>query len=233
MVDKFFKATYYVIISLVLISILYAVWASYTLVSQRSKSSEIIKVVKDIYQSQKSLTIDVIDLTKILIEDKNADIYLDVNNEEELVIEENQKVGLKEPLLRNENATNPLEIITEPFEIEQELADSEIDVLMEDSSYTSDNQPTPLEIITEPFEIEQELADSEIDVLMEDPSSTSDNKPSPLEIITEPFEIEQELADSEIDVLMEDPSSTSDNKPSPLEIITEPFEIEQDLNKIS
>ena len=71
------KAFYSVFILIVLASILLAGWTSYSFISQPSKSDEIIRVIKDMYGSQKAVIFDFVDLTSILIKEKN----LSENNE--------------------------------------------------------------------------------------------------------------------------------------------------------
>ena len=73
MIKTIIKAIYSAFVSIILISIVLAGWTGYVFVSQSSKSDEIIKVIQDIYSSQKSVLVDVIDLSKILIKDTTAD----------------------------------------------------------------------------------------------------------------------------------------------------------------
>ena len=63
------RVMYSAFISIVLISIFLAGWTTYSFISQASKSTEISKVIQDIYVSQKSVLVDVIELSKILIKD--------------------------------------------------------------------------------------------------------------------------------------------------------------------
>ena len=80
MIKTIIKAMYSAFISIALISIVLAGWTSYTFVFQSSKSSEIIKVIQDMYASQKSVVIDVIDLSKILIKGTSESIANEKNN---------------------------------------------------------------------------------------------------------------------------------------------------------
>ena len=69
MLKKISRTIYFAFISIVVISIILASWTSYAFISQSSKSNEITHVIQDIYENQKSIVIDIIDLTKILIKE--------------------------------------------------------------------------------------------------------------------------------------------------------------------
>ena len=71
---------YSAFISIVLISIILAGWTCFAFISQSTKSGEIINVIQDMYESQKSVIIDVVDLSKLLIKDKSERIASDDNN---------------------------------------------------------------------------------------------------------------------------------------------------------
>ena len=94
---------------IVLISIVLAVWTGYVFVSQSSKSSEIIKLIQDMYVSQKSVVIDVIDLSKILVKDTSQDIATEVVLPD---LEDNSQ--LEESKIIEDNGDNPLRIVIEP-----------------------------------------------------------------------------------------------------------------------
>lgn len=108
---------YSAFISIVLISIILAGWTCFTFISQPTKSGEIINVIQDIYKSQKTVLIDVVDLSKLLIKDKSERITSEDNNlltESELLTNEEDKSLLHEPLTLEDNGDNPLGIVIEP-----------------------------------------------------------------------------------------------------------------------
>ena len=128
---KIFRALNLAIISVVLISILFAGWTAYTIISQTSKSSEINKVIKDMYQSEKSFFTDVVKLTKILVEDKSETIVYPTNmfqEQEEFVPEKSKGITVKEPLKSEDNGNNPLGIVIERFDETQHLSNEEIEL---------------------------------------------------------------------------------------------------------
>tara|TARA_B100001250_G_scaffold404450_1_gene420457 strand:+ start:1066 stop:1566 length:501 start_codon:yes stop_codon:yes gene_type:complete len=111
------KAMYSTFISIVLISIILASWTTYSFVFQSSKSIEIAKVIKDMYASQKSVVIDVINLSKILIKDTSGEIAKDNKTSSKVTnlpayIEEDSQLD-KSPIVED-NGENPLGIIIEP-----------------------------------------------------------------------------------------------------------------------
>ena len=73
-IRKFF---YSVFIFIVIASSLLAGWTAYSFIAQPSKSDEILRVIKDMYASQKSVVFDFVDLTSILIKEND----LNENNE--------------------------------------------------------------------------------------------------------------------------------------------------------
>ena len=108
---------YSAFISIVLISIILAVWSCFAFISQPTKSSEIINVIQDIYQSQKSAIIDVVDLSKLLLKDNSEKIASDENNllaESELLTDQEDNSLLDRPSLLEDNGNNPLGIVIEP-----------------------------------------------------------------------------------------------------------------------
>ena len=117
MIKTIIKAIYSAFISIVLISIILAGWTSYAFLSNSSKTSEIIKVIQDMYTSQKSVVIDVIELSKILIKDSSLGID-NVNNnlliKTELVTDIEDNVQLDEFPITEDNSDNPLGIVIEP-----------------------------------------------------------------------------------------------------------------------
>ena len=117
MIKAIIKAIYTAFLSIVLISIVLVGWTGYALVFQSSKSSEIIKVIQDMYASQKSIVIDVIDLSKILIRDKPESISSGTNNllvETELQIDLEENSPIDEAPNLEDTGDNPLGIVIEP-----------------------------------------------------------------------------------------------------------------------
>ena len=117
MIKKIIKAMYTVFISIVLISFVLAGWTSYAFISQSSKSSEIINLIGDMYVSQKSVVIDIIDLSKLLIKNTNQTIASENNKileEKELPTDLEQKSLLDELSITEDNGDNPLGIIIQP-----------------------------------------------------------------------------------------------------------------------
>ena len=111
------KAMYSAFIFIVLISIILIVWTGFAYVSQSSKSSEITKVIKNMYSSQKSVVIDVIYLTKILIKDNNLSISNENSNllvKTELISDLEDKSNLELSPITIPNGDNPLGIVIEP-----------------------------------------------------------------------------------------------------------------------
>ena len=118
MIKTIIKAMYSAFISIALISIVLAGWTSYTFIFQSSKSSEIIKVIQDMYASQKSVVIDVIDLSKILIKGTSERIANEKNNlsvETDLLKEIDENSQLDDSLIAEDNGDNPLGIVIEPY----------------------------------------------------------------------------------------------------------------------
>ena len=138
MLEKIIRTIYFAFISIVLISIILASWTSYTFVFQSSKSNEITHVIKDIYANQKSIVIDIIDLSKILIKDTSEPQSTENNNlqkEEEFLgdVEDNPQLDksivpedngdnpqMDKSLVPEDNGDNPLGIVIEPSELIQE-----------------------------------------------------------------------------------------------------------------
>ena len=108
---------YSAFISIVLISIILAGWTCFAFISQSTKSGEIINVIQDMYESQKSVIIDVIDLSKLLINDNSERIAIENNNlitESALLTDLEDKPLLDESSILEENGDNPLGIVIEP-----------------------------------------------------------------------------------------------------------------------
>ena len=123
MLKTIIRSLYYAFISIVLISIVLASWTSYAFLSQSSKSNEITHLIKDIYENQKSIVIDIVDLSKILIKDTSKPIAtennnLQVENKSQADLEDNSQ--LDESLSTGDNGDNPLGIVIEPSELIQD-----------------------------------------------------------------------------------------------------------------
>ena len=104
-------------ISIVLISIVLAGWTSFVFITQSSKSSEIFNVIRDMYVSQKSVVIDIVDLSKLLIKNTNETIAsenIKPLEEYELTIDLEQNSLLDDSSMTEDNGDNPLGIVIEP-----------------------------------------------------------------------------------------------------------------------
>ena len=117
MFKSIIKAIYSAFISILLISTVLAGWTTYSLFFQTSKSSDIVEVMQDMYASQKSVIIDVIDLTKILVKDtsdkltnENKDVFV----ERELLTDRVEDYQLEQPSITEDNGENPLGIVIHP-----------------------------------------------------------------------------------------------------------------------
>tara|TARA_B100000965_G_scaffold406431_1_gene445316 strand:+ start:5159 stop:5611 length:453 start_codon:yes stop_codon:yes gene_type:complete len=117
MIKTIIKAIYSAFISIVLISLILALWTSYSFVFQSSKSSEIAKVLQNMYASQMSVVVNVIDLSKILIKNtsesitsKNDSFFL----EKELLKEKNEEIQLDQSSNTEDNGDNPFGIVIQP-----------------------------------------------------------------------------------------------------------------------
>ena len=117
MIKTIIKVMYSVFVFIVLISIILAGWTTYGFVFQSSKSIEIAKVIKDIYASQKSFVIDVVELSKILLKDTNKKITNETKNvfvETELLSDRDEDSQLDQSPITNDNGDNPLGIVIQP-----------------------------------------------------------------------------------------------------------------------
>ena len=116
MIKTITKALFSAFISIVLISFVMAGWTSYAFITQSSKSSEIIKVVQDMYSNQKSVFIDVVNLSRILIKDTIESTNNQNNNElveTELQLDSGNNTQLEDASNSEDNGDNPLGIIIE------------------------------------------------------------------------------------------------------------------------
>ena len=117
MIKTITKAIYSAFISIVLISIILAGWATYSFIFQSSKSIEIAKVIQDMYGSQKSVVVDVIELSKILIKDTRIKIANENKNvlvETELLADREEDYQLDQSPITEDNGDNPLGIVIQP-----------------------------------------------------------------------------------------------------------------------
>ena len=119
MIKTLIRAMYSAFISIVLISIILAGWTCFAFISQPANSGEIINVIQDMYKSQKSVIIDVVDLSKLLIKDTSERIASEDNNlltesESEFLTVQEDKSLFDEPSILEHNGDNPLGIVFEP-----------------------------------------------------------------------------------------------------------------------
>ena len=138
MIKTIIRAIYSAFISIVLISFILVGWTCFAFISQPTKSAEIINVIQDMYESQKSVIIDVVDLSKLLIKDKSERIASEDNNlltESEFQTIQEEMSIFDEPSILEDNGVNPLGIVIEPSlpevsednlpEISEELLDND------------------------------------------------------------------------------------------------------------
>ena len=105
---------YSAFISIVLISIILAAWTTYALIFQSSKSNQISKVIEDLYSSQKSVVVDVVDLSKILIKDNSKKITKEnknISEETEFIVDRDEDSLLDHSTITEDNGDNPLGIV--------------------------------------------------------------------------------------------------------------------------
>ena len=111
------RTIYSAFISIVLLSSILVGWTGYAFISQPAKSSEIINVIQDIYDSQKKVIIDVFDLSKLLIKETIKEKANEKNNlllESEFLTDIKDKSQLDESSVIEDNGDNPLGIIIQP-----------------------------------------------------------------------------------------------------------------------
>ena len=117
MIKTIIRAIYSAFISIVLISIILTGWTCFAFISQPTKSGEIINVIQDMYKSQKSVIIDIVDLSKLLINDTSKKISSEDNNlltESELLTDQEDKYLVDDLSMLEDNGENPLGIVIEP-----------------------------------------------------------------------------------------------------------------------
>ena len=146
MIKTIIRAMYSAFISIVLISIVLAGWTCFAFISQPTKSGEIINVIQDMYESQKSVIIDVVDLSKLLIKDTSEKIASEDNNhltESEFLTDQEDKSLFDKPSILEDNGDNPLGIVIEPSlpEVSEEnLPEISVEPLDSDQSEVSMNE---------------------------------------------------------------------------------------------
>ena len=146
MIKTIIRAMYSAFISIVLISIILAGWTCFAFISQSTKSVEIINVIQDMYESQKSVIIDVVDLSKLLIKDTSEKISSEDNNlltESEFLTDQEDKSLFDKPSILEDNGDNPLGIVIEPSlpEVSEEnLPEISVEPLDSDQSEVSMNE---------------------------------------------------------------------------------------------
>ena len=146
MIKTIIRAMYSAFISIVLISIILAGWTCFAFISQSTKSGEIIHVIQDMYESQKSVIIDVVDLSKLLIKDTSEKIASEDNNlliESEFLKDQEDKSLFDKPSILEDNGDNPLGIVIEPSlpgVSEEDLPDISVEPLDSDQSEVSMNE---------------------------------------------------------------------------------------------
>ena len=146
MIKTIIRAMYSAFISIVLISIILAGWTSFAFISQSTKSGELINVIQDMYESQKSVIIDVVDLSKLLIKDTSKKIASEDNNlltESEFLTDQEDKSLFDKPSILEDNGDNPLGIVIEPSlpgVSEEDLPEISVEPLDSDQSEVSMNE---------------------------------------------------------------------------------------------
>ena len=146
MIKTIIRAMYSAFISIVLISIILAGWTCFALISQPTKSGEIINVIQDMYESQKSVIVDVVDLSKLLIKDTSEKIPSEDNNlltESEFLTDQEDKSLFDKPSILEDNGDNPLGIVIEPSlpgVSEEDLPEISVEPLDSDQSEVSMNE---------------------------------------------------------------------------------------------
>tara|TARA_Y100001968_G_scaffold303131_1_gene317035 strand:+ start:1369 stop:1827 length:459 start_codon:yes stop_codon:yes gene_type:complete len=138
MIKTIIRAMYSSFLSIVLISIILAAWTSYAFFTQSSKSSEIINVIHDMYTNQKSVVVDVVNLSKILLKDTGESLT-SKNNEilaEEEFMTDLDNFSQSEELSITED--NPLGIVIEPSL--PELSENTLPEIIDESLVNKQNE---------------------------------------------------------------------------------------------
>ena len=117
MIKTVIRAIYAALISIVLISIIIASLTGYSFISQSPKYNEIFYFIRDIYKSQKTVIIDVVELSKLLLKDTSDRIASEYNNllpKDELLTDLKGKSQLDESSILEDNGDNPVGNVIEP-----------------------------------------------------------------------------------------------------------------------
>ena len=127
MIKTIIRAIYSAFISIFLITIILTSMTCFVFISQPTKSGEIINVIQDMYKNQKSVIIDIVDLSKLLINDTSQRIASEDNNlftesesesesesASELLTDQEEKSLFDDLSILEENAENPPGIFIEP-----------------------------------------------------------------------------------------------------------------------
>ena len=146
MIKTIIRAMYSAFISIIIISFILAGWTCFAFISQSTKSGEIINLIQDMYESQKSVIIDVVDLSKLLIKDTSEKISSEDNNlltESEFLTDQEDKSLFDKPSILEDNGDNPLGIVIEPSlpEVSEEnLPEISVEPLDSDQNEVSMNE---------------------------------------------------------------------------------------------
>tara|TARA_B100000965_G_C19325192_1_gene640491 strand:+ start:147 stop:605 length:459 start_codon:yes stop_codon:yes gene_type:complete len=129
MIQTIIKAFYSVFVFIVLVVFILVGWTAYSFISQPSKSDQILRVIKDMYGSQKSVIFDFIDLTKILINEKdlsvsNNNISLSTRKELLKAVDDNSQLN-ESPV--NQNNSLIIGIEPSPNEFGEEILPGNIE----------------------------------------------------------------------------------------------------------
>ena len=148
MIKKLIRLIYYAFISIVLILIIISGWTSYAFISQPAKSGEIINLIQEIFESQKSVIINVVDLSKLLI--KNSSESNNLLTESESLVDLHDNSLSSESSMLQDNGDNPLGIV-----IEQSLPNDSEATLPEIGFESLDNEQG--EVLMNEMEMEMEI----------------------------------------------------------------------------
>ena len=154
MIRTIIRAIYSTFISIILLSIILTGWTGYAFISQPTKSSEIISVIRGIYESQKTVIIDVVDLSKLLIKDTGKGKANKKNNllsEAESLTDLKDKSQLVAPSVLEDNGDNPLGIV-----IQQSLPEVSEKTLTEISEEPLDHEQS--DVSMNEMEIEMDMS---------------------------------------------------------------------------
>ena len=141
MIKTIIKAMYSAFISIVLITIILVGWTTYAFIFQSSKSIEISKVMQDMYANQKSVVIDVVDLSNILIKDTSKKTSNETKNvlvETELIEDREVESKLEQSKITEDNGDNSLGIVIQPSL--DEASENRLPVIIEEPLVNEQNE---------------------------------------------------------------------------------------------